>query len=84
MTEDGVKTCTVFSPGTISKIDGSVPSNSAEEDWQQGIGVVYSDGEDFEIIPVSINDGEAMLNGRMYIGGNYVEDLKNETGWTNF
>jgi hypothetical protein len=81
MTGDGVKTYTVFSPGTISRIDGAVPSNTANEDWQQALGIVTYDGDDFEITPISINGGRAIYNGVLYSGHSYVPELKKDTGW---
>ncbi len=84
MTNDGAKTCTVFSPGSLCRADGMVPSNSANHDWQQGVGMVCYDDEDFEIIPISINNGRAIYNGDLYVGEDYVERLKRDTGWAHF
>jgi len=80
-TEKGMETFRVFSPGTVAKIDGSVPSNSSEEDWQQGLGVVYYDDEDFNISPISINDGRCIFDDTVFVGSEYRSALINDTGW---
>jgi hypothetical protein len=86
MTNSGIKIYTVFSPGTLSSINGAVPSHGADEDWQSGLGIVYyeeGDG-DFQIMPISINDGRAIYNGDLYIGKDYINQLKKDTKWEQF
>ncbi len=80
-TVNGMETFRAFSPGTIAKIDGSVPSNSSEEDWQQGLGVVYYDEIDFNIVPVSINNGRCIFDNRAFIGEEHLDMMSEDTGW---
>lgn len=67
------------SPGTLSRIDGAVPSVSSAldlrtgqrqrhwEDWQQGCTVVeYSEDGSFTIEPVAIDDGRLTYRGTHY------------------
>ncbi|MEQ1494517.1 MAG: hypothetical protein ABL912_01985 [Novosphingobium sp.] len=65
----GRKVITAASPGTLGRIDGSLPGASARPDWQQGFGVVTldEDGQDhIELIP--IHNGSAFYLGRKRIG----------------
>lgn len=80
-TVNGMETFRAFSPGTIAKIDGSVPSNSSEEDWQQGLGVVYYDEVDFNIDPISINNGRCIFDDRVFTGEEYIDRMNEDTGW---
>lgn len=80
-TANGMETFRVFSPGTVAKIDGSVPSSSSEEDWQQGVGVIYYDEVDFNIVPVSINNGRCIFDDRVFVGEEHIDDLNKDTGW---
>jgi predicted phosphodiesterase len=77
---DGAKTIMAASPGTLAKIDGSVPSTKGSidlhgrpltvvEDWQQGIGIVTyeTEGEHrffYEQIP--FHGGTAMFRGKLF------------------
>lgn len=78
-TRHGFKTRLAFTPGTLARIDGAVPSTNGGidewgrakqhyENWQQGIGVVhYEDGEgDFHVHGVHIHNGKAMYAGKLY------------------
>lgn len=78
---EGFKTSLAFTPGTLARIDGAVPSTNGGvdewgnakthyENWQQGIGVVnYEDGDgDFHVHGIHIHDGKAMYNGKLYKG----------------
>jgi hypothetical protein len=80
-TVKGMETFRIFSPGTVAKIDGSVPSGSSEEDWQQGVGVVYYDEVDFNIVPVSINNGRCIFDDCVFVGEEYINELNKDTGW---
>lgn len=79
-TRHGFKTRLAFSPGTLARIDGAVPSTNGGvdswgkpvkryENWQQGVGVVYyEDGEgDFHVHGVHIHNGRAMYGGKLYV-----------------
>lgn len=75
----GPKTILAASPGTLAKVDGSVPSTKGGidldgrpltivEDWQQGFGVVtYREGDgDFWYEQIPIHSGRAMFRGKLY------------------
>lgn len=79
-TRHGFKTRLAFTPGTLARIDGAVPSTNGGidewgrpvkryENWQQGIGVVnYEVGEgDFHVHGVHIHNGKAMYAGKLYV-----------------
>lgn len=79
-TRHGFKTRLAFTPGTLARIDGAVPSTNGGvdewgkpvkryENWQQGVGVVYyEDGEgDFHVHGVHIHNGRAMYGGKLYV-----------------
>ena len=66
-----------FSPGTLSRIDGAVPSYSSTidehgrlvpraENWQQGIGLVEHSENLANPTPIHINDGSMMIHGKTY------------------
>lgn len=79
----GSITYTVFSPGTIAKIDGTVPSYSGKENWQQGCAIVdYEEGNGlFKINPIPILDGKMIFENNILIGtDNYVSQLNRDTG----
>lgn len=63
---DGRKQIFVASFGCMCKIDGSVPAVKSFMDWQQGFGVIYTDGENIQPVPVYVNDGKAFFEGQMY------------------
>jgi hypothetical protein len=83
-TSKGTETFRIFSPGTLAKIDGSVPSNASQEDWQQGLGLVYYGKYDFDIVPISINDGKCIMNNMILEGKDYTKELVDSTGWKFF
>ena len=77
--KNGFKTRLAFTPGTLARIDGAVPSTNGGtdewgkpvtryENWQQGIGIVhYEEGNgDFHVYGVHIHNGKAMYNGKLY------------------
>ena len=72
-----------FSPGCLCKIDGSVPGSSTEEQWQQGIGIVFYEGDSdrHTIVPVPIKDGTAIYNGYMFGTRDRLKDLQKDTNW---
>lgn len=67
--------------GTLARIDGAVPAtNSAIDltgrpvkkymDWQQSIGLVYYDDEEYsELQIIPIRDGKAVFSGKIYQAG---------------
>ncbi len=49
--------------------------------WQQGVGVVDFTDTFVAITPVPIEQGEAMFQGKLYQGKDYLPQLRAETGW---
>lgn len=66
---DHSRTYGAYNVGTLSRIDGAVPSNAAEENWQQGFAVVdYQDdgAQLFQCHLVNIYNGRCIFEGRLY------------------
>lgn len=55
-----------FCPGCVCHIDGRVPGSKEDSQWQQGISVTETNGNNFNIIPIAINDGVAIYNGQVF------------------
>lgn len=58
-----------YNCGTLARIDGKVPSNAAEENWQQGFAVVdYEDSgrHEFDVHLVNIYRGRCIFEGKVY------------------
>jgi hypothetical protein len=56
------------SPGTMCKLDGSVPSVNKRMDWQQGLMVVHYNEDEFYMDMIAINDGRTYYQGVLYQG----------------
>lgn len=80
-TMDGHKKCRGFSPGTLARIGGSLPANKRETNQQQGCGVIDYNDEVSNIIPVEIDNGIGIYDGRVFCGEDYTERLKKDTQW---
>jgi hypothetical protein len=65
---DGLKTISAFCPGCLCHIDGRVPATRGRQQWQQGCAVVDYDlnGRLHSILPVIIDEGEAVWNGMKF------------------
>lgn len=66
---DKIKVYGAYCMGTLARIDGIVPSNASEENWQQGFGIVdYEDigRNDFTVRQVNIYNGRCLVDGRVY------------------
>lgn len=55
-----------FCPGCACHIDGRVPGSKVDSQWQQGISIVEYDEKIWNIVPIAINDGVAIYNGKVY------------------
>ena len=77
---------TITCPGTLARIDGTVPANKSHVNWQQGFSIVYyEDGNGkFHTMNLPITDGEAIVNGRMFQGVDYVDRLFADTQYEPF
>jgi predicted phosphodiesterase len=71
---DGAIRSRAISPGCLCRVDGAVPSVNGStkvdgspatfyENWQQGIAVITTDGDDFSTELVQINEGVAWYRG---------------------
>lgn len=65
------------SPGTLARVDNAVPGVTSSlttdgkpatfyQNWQQGISVVYSDGNEFDIQHIRIKNGKAFYDGKVF------------------
>lgn len=52
--------------GTLARLDGVVPSNAAECDWQQGFATVNVQGEYFQVHMHNIYNGNAVIDGELW------------------
>lgn len=80
-TQGGCRTVTACSPGCLCHIDGRVPGSKRSDQWQQGLAVVWYDEESAQIVPVGIHAGRAVYAGEVYQGRDYLDGLREETGW---
>ena len=67
-----------FCPGTLSRIDGTVPGSDVRSQWQQGIGLVYYNNDYHNILSVSIQNGRAIYGGMEIIGEDLTEQIEAE------
>ena len=65
-TRDGDAFQTAFCPGCTCRVDGSVPGSTPKDQWQQGLGLVEYTQDTENIIPISVQDGQAIYNGRVF------------------
>lgn len=77
----GQRTVTACCPGCLCHIDGRVPGSSKNNQWQQGIAVVWYDEEQSAIQFVDIHEGRAIFDGELLEAGDYVADLRKDTAW---
>jgi hypothetical protein len=75
---DGEKSYVVFSPGILARIDGVVPSHNGKENWQQGCGIVYYEEKNgyFNIHPIQIYNGKAIVCDKIYEGKDRLSDIR--------
>jgi hypothetical protein len=68
----------VFSMGTLARLDGVVPSRNGKENWQQGFGYVYYKAGNGHVQPnlVSITDGACIFEGKEYSGIDNSENVE--------
>lgn len=64
----GRRVITACSPGTLARIDGTVPGVSNRPDWQQGVALVSFDGGQEHIELVPIHDGVLYWRGERFEG----------------
>lgn len=65
-TRDGDAFQTAFCPGCACRVDGVVPGSTPKDQWQQGLGLIeYTDDRE-NIIPIAVQNGQAIYNGRLF------------------
>lgn len=81
-TNNNPEIISVYSLGTIAKIDGTVPAREKENNWQQGFGVVYYRDNGFhDVRMVPINNGHCIWNDMEITGTDRAEQIMEETNW---
>lgn len=65
---DGFVNQTAFCPGCACHVDGRVPGSSMKDNWQNGLAIIEFTDETENIIPIAVNDGVAVHNGKVYQG----------------
>ena len=70
--------------GTLARIDGIVPSNSARNDWQNGFGIISYNDKIFNIQPVPVFGNKCIINNMVVAGKFYVDGLYRDTNWEAF
>ena len=73
---DGRIVTAAFSPGCACHVDGRVPGSKEDSQWQQGIGVIEYSDEYHHLIPIEINDGVAIYDGRIFTARNRDADAE--------
>lgn len=69
------------SPGCLCRVDGAVPGVTARPDWQQGIGVLWSDGADEHAEVRTITQGRMTWDGVTLHGEDRAQEYADATGW---
>jgi hypothetical protein len=82
--KDGYRSVRAFSPGCLCRIDGPVPAANERHQWQQGLGVIEHTEMGNHIIPIEIENGVAVFDGKVWVGRYRLDDLKRDTGWSQF
>lgn len=60
---------TGFCPGCACHIDGRVPGSNSEAQWKQGMAVLEFTEDEEHIIPISVNEGRALYDGKVFEAG---------------
>jgi hypothetical protein len=77
--KDGARSITAMAPGCLCRIGGTVPGNTAKENWQQGFGVIYHGKIDnIHIVPI---EKGALFEDAYYSAEDYKDQLIKDTDW---
>tara|TARA_B100000989_G_scaffold15362_1_gene10296 strand:- start:1018 stop:2313 length:1296 start_codon:yes stop_codon:yes gene_type:complete len=81
-TAKGHKIISAMSPGCLCRLDPAVPSSPGrgQNDWQHGLGLLYSHGGSVSMQLIPINDASAVVHGQRFEGQDRTEELKAATG----
>lgn len=63
---DGDLIYSAFCPGCMCHIDGRVPGSSSTQQWQQGFAIIEYTEDTENIIPIAVQDGKMMYNGKVW------------------
>lgn len=55
-----------FCPGCSCRIDGTVPGSKTTDQWQQGIAMIEYTQNSENIIPIAVNNGSMIYNGKVW------------------
>lgn len=82
----GTRTIGAYSCGCLCRVDGAVPGKSARQNWQQGFAVVhYEERTGWASVQlIEIQNGRAMLGGKMYVGEDRSREMYETTGYEGF
>ena len=58
-----------------------VPGKKARQNWKQGLGVVDFVEQAHTIYPVSIDDGVAIFEGKIFEGRDRLDEIREATEW---
>jgi hypothetical protein len=80
----GTRIVSVQSVGCLCRIDGIVPGagKSNKANWQQAIGMIeyFTDGRpEHIVIPIPINNGRAVYNGKVYEARDRLDEIREST-----
>jgi len=71
--------------GCMCRIDGQVPANSKENNWQQGFAIVeYTDDGYFNVNNYSINNDKVIVDGDFFEGKSRIKEIYKDTKWEMF
>jgi metallophosphoesterase superfamily enzyme len=65
-THDGDLIYSAFCPGCVCRIDGAVPGSKSDDQWQQGLAIIEYTDESENIIPIAVNNGVMIYQGRVW------------------
>jgi len=80
----GIRSVVAWSIACLCHIDGRVPGhNPSKQHWQNGLGFVDYTPNDkyFNMLPIRIEDGEALHSGELFKARDRLVDLRKNTGW---
>ncbi len=80
-TPQGMRTTWSASPGCMCHTDGRVPAfKPGEQDWHNGLAILYEVGDQVLIELVSIVDGLCAVNGTILLGRDRTAEVREATG----
>ena len=83
----GSKNIVGYSPGTACRVDGIVPGVKKDQQWSLGLALVNYNHYESNISHISVNEGNAMVNGDWFTNEHAVmnlEQLREETAHHEF